>query len=194
MLANLFRVVGLVCIVWVLTLGHAAAQSLTPEALSAVLLTQDEVTAVFESSGADDLVTTTGRANVLDHTLFPNAVLAERRFKTPNGQVLSTVIAPSDSPPTDQDLGAFLLRFAHVRFDLVPDTPEDGFVILGPAGIADSDLAATFPANWEGKPIQMYANAFVKNNVYGVLFYGSPDSDGTVTARALAQAQSGKLP
>lgn len=194
---NLIRVVGLIGMYIGLTLsiGHAAAQSLTPDDLSAALLTPDDVSATFLTIGSGDQLTTAGRVNILDHsTLFPNAVLVERSFKTPDGVVLSSLISSSDSPPTSDSLGAFLMRFSHLRFDLVPETPEEGLQILGPSGIGDTDLSATFPANWEGKPIQIYADAFVKNSVYGVLFYGSPDYDGTTTASALAQAQTSKLP
>ena len=69
------------------------------------------------------------------------------------------------------------------------------FTLAGSQGIGDTDQSAQFDAILDGTTYRFYGDAFVSNNLIGIVVYGAPiDVADPSNANTILSAQDAKLP
>jgi hypothetical protein len=170
------RLAVLLLVLTLLPLQHrlVAAQTSLEDQLAAVLLTETDLPGFQQT--LDDTATF---AAMTSSGTVPAVV---RDFASPTGSIvaLELIALPEDDATTaftPATIGEQTLRDAANALGTQP--PSD-FALLGPLGLGEDDLAATWTASSasRGTPNAIAADIFLRGHVLGLVLYSVPGTEG----------------
>jgi len=154
-----------------LAVARASAHpATTSDDLVPYLVTADNVNTALGANASSDSVTACTDAAPLNGAV----VSASRVFITNNGLFGVSLFANGDGSGITGDeqngvlSGQYIQDYAGGVFSSI-----DSFSLGGSSNVADFDQTATFTAVFNGNPVNVVADAFTKNNVFGVVIYAT---------------------
>lgn len=172
--------------------GHAAAQTVyTPDSLTSLVLTSDDVSAVLSAIGSSQSF-----GNSIDVGARTDPVSVGRVFTGADGSILDvTLFSLDDGSAPSGDLHDGILDGRFMRATLGGGFSNiSGFTTAGSIAPDGQDVIGTCTGDAGGMTFNIVADTFIRGNVFGIVVYAATGSnDGTILG-AMLGGQEAKLP